>query len=112
MLVVTNYFFFFFFQDIRHQYPLHRISYCADDKSDKRMFTFIAKSADGKSHHCYVFDSEKSAEEITLTIGQAFDLAYKRFLETAGRDIDMKKQLLLSQKKVSVNIKCHLYSYI
>ncbi|ESO99679.1 hypothetical protein LOTGIDRAFT_141752, partial [Lottia gigantea] len=44
---------------IMHQYPLHRISYCADDKSDKRMFTFIAKAANSTQHNCYVFDSEK-----------------------------------------------------
>lgn len=29
--------------------------------------------------------SVKLAEEITLTIGQAFELAYKRFLETFGK---------------------------
>jgi len=32
------------------------------------------------------------AEEITLTIGQAFDLAYRRFLDTQGKDADTKKQ--------------------
>lgn len=83
-----------------HQYPLHRISYCADDKTDKRMFTFIAKASDSNKHFCYVFGSEKCAEEITLTIGQAFDLAYRRFLETSGQDIDTKKQCLMLQKKV------------
>jgi len=31
--------------------------------------------------------SDKLAEEITLTIGQAFELAYKRFLETNGREM-------------------------
>lgn len=86
---------------ILHQNPLHRISYCADDKSDKRMFTFIAKAADSNKHFCYVFDSEKCAEEITLTVGQAFDLAYRRFVETTGRDIDVRKQFLLLQKKVN-----------
>lgn len=40
------------------------------------------------------------AEEITLTVGQAFDLAYRRFLESSGKDIDQKKQHLLLQKKV------------
>ncbi|CAG5118494.1 unnamed protein product, partial [Candidula unifasciata] len=85
---------------ILHQYPLHRISYCADDKSDKRMFTFIAKEASGNQHFCYVFDSEKCAEEITLTIGQAFDLAYKRFLETSASDGDIRKQFALLQKRV------------
>ncbi|XP_059151231.1 PTB domain-containing engulfment adapter protein 1-like [Physella acuta] len=85
---------------VMHQYPLHRISYCADDKSDKRMFTFVAKEATGDKHFCYVFDSEKCAEEITLTIGQAFDLAYKRFLETSAGDVDIRKQLLLLQKRI------------
>ncbi|XP_013378941.1 PTB domain-containing adapter protein ced-6 isoform X2 [Lingula anatina] len=85
---------------IKHQYPLHRISYCADDKSDKRMFTFIAKEADSQDHTCHVFDSEKCSEEITLTVGQAFDLAYRKFLESSGRDMDLKKQFLLLQKKV------------
>jgi regulator of replication initiation timing len=85
---------------ILHQYPLHQISYCADDKSDKRMFTFIAKEANGNRHFCYVFDSEKCAEEITLTIGQAFDLAYKRFMETSASDRDIRKQFVELQKKV------------
>lgn len=40
------------------------------------------------------------AEEITLTIGQAFDLAYRRFLDTQGKDIEQKKQNVLLQKKV------------
>ena len=51
------------FQVCMHQYPLHRISYCADDKTDKRMFTFIAKAADSNSHYCYVFDSEKCVSQ-------------------------------------------------
>lgn len=48
------------FQTILHQFPLHQVSYCADDKSDKRMFTFIAREKDQNKHLCFVFDSEKS----------------------------------------------------
>ncbi len=40
------------------------------------------------------------AEEITLTIGQAFDLAYKKFLDTSRGDMDQRKNYLLLQKKV------------
>jgi hypothetical protein len=40
------------------------------------------------------------AEEITLTLGQAFDLAYQRFLDSSNKNVDTKKQLLLLQKKV------------
>lgn len=85
---------------IFHQHPLHRISYCADDKTDKKSFSFIAKESDGERHSCFVFSSEKLAEEITLTIGQAFDLAYRKFLETSGRDLEMKKQFMILQKRV------------
>ena len=41
------------------------------------------------------------AEEITLTIGQAFDLAYRRFLDTTGREGDLRKQLLALQKRTN-----------
>ncbi|XP_066950895.1 PTB domain-containing engulfment adapter protein 1 isoform X4 [Macrobrachium rosenbergii] len=83
-----------------HQYPLHRISYCADDKAEKRFFSFIAKEADSDKHTCFVFVSDKLAEEITLTIGQAFDLAYRRFVETSSREVEMRRQLLILQKRV------------
>merc|ERR1719184_554957 len=76
---------------ILHQYPLHRISYCADDKAEKRFFSFIAKEADEEKHTCFVFVSDKLAEEITLTIGQAFDLAYKRFLSGKAAESESEK---------------------
>lgn len=85
-------------QLIMHQYPLYRISYCADEKGEKKYFSFIAKSAEAageaggattppgsdsvvpggekEKHECFVFISSKNASDITLTIGQAFDLAY------------------------------------
>lgn len=42
------------------------------------------------------------AEEITLTIGQAFELAYKKFLDTSGKEMESKKQMLVLQKRVSL----------
>lgn len=42
------------------------------------------------------------AEEITLTIGQAFDLAYKKFLESGGKDVETRKQIGSLQKRVCV----------
>ena len=47
------------FQEILYQYPLHRISYCADDKGEKKFFSFIAKEADKEVHSCFVFVSNK-----------------------------------------------------
>ena len=54
-----QYIFWFIVQRIMHQYPLHRISYCADDKGEKRFFSFIAKEADSERHMCFVFVSDK-----------------------------------------------------
>ncbi|XP_067137981.1 PTB domain-containing engulfment adapter protein 1-like [Centruroides vittatus] len=85
---------------VYYTYPLHRISYCADDKSDKKFFSFIAKEIETDKHKCFVFVSDKLAEEITLTIGQAFDLAYRRFLETFNKDLEMKKRCMILQKRV------------
>uniref|UniRef100_A0A3B3V542 GULP PTB domain containing engulfment adaptor 1a n=1 Tax=Poecilia latipinna TaxID=48699 RepID=A0A3B3V542_9TELE len=87
-------------QDVQHNCQLHRISFCADDKTDKRIFTFICKDSESNKHLCYVFDSEKCAEEITLTIGQAFDLAYKKFLESGGKDVETRKQIGGLQKRI------------
>lgn len=47
------------------------------------------------------------AEEITLTIGQAFDLAYKKFLESGGKDVETRKQIGTLQKRV-----CSFFSII
>jgi PTB domain-containing engulfment adapter protein 1 len=37
-----------------------------------------------------------------LTIGQAFELAYKKYLETSGKDMETKKQLLVLQKRIAL----------
>ncbi|XP_057407810.1 PTB domain-containing engulfment adapter protein 1 isoform X1 [Balaenoptera acutorostrata] len=86
-------------KEVQHNCQLHRISFCADDKTDKRIFTFICKDSESNKHLCYVFDSEKCAEEITLTIGQAFDLAYRKFLESGGKDVETRKQIAVLQKR-------------
>uniref|UniRef100_A0A336LRE2 CSON012995 protein n=1 Tax=Culicoides sonorensis TaxID=179676 RepID=A0A336LRE2_CULSO len=108
--------------NILHQFPLHKISYCADEKGAKKFFSFIAKTGNGSSsafpngeilsssgtnsngiqngssgngaeegHECFVFISNKLASDITLTIGQAFDLAYKRYVNDNGKTMEMSK---------------------
>ena len=84
-----------------YQFPLHRISYCADDKSDRKYLSFITKvQEDSDRHECFVFVSDKLSEEITLTIGQAFELAYRKFLDASGRDFDTKKELVQARKRI------------
>ncbi|XP_062542637.1 PTB domain-containing adapter protein ced-6-like isoform X2 [Armigeres subalbatus] len=111
-------------QTILHQFPLHKISYCADEKGVKKFFSFIAKTGtgsatpslsasddthsshsgdhqhhqqDGGQHECFVFISNKLASDITLTIGQAFDLAYRRYVNDSGKTVESSK--LNSQNK-------------
>nr|XP_038939384.1 PTB domain-containing engulfment adapter protein 1 isoform X3 [Rattus norvegicus]ABG66963.1 CED-6 [Rattus norvegicus] len=93
-------------KEVQHNCQLHRISFCADDKTDKRIFTFICKDSESNKHLCFVFDSEKCAEEITLTIGQAFDLAYRKFLESGGKDVETRKQIAGMQKRSSRGSRC------
>lgn len=102
-------------QVILHQFPLHKISYCADEKGSKKFFSFIAKAGGGSNnsnlnnsngaspdntsesevHECFVFISNKLASDITLTIGQAFDLAYRRYIsessKSGGDNTDLTK---------------------
>lgn len=89
---------------ILHQFPLHRISYCADDKGEKKFFSFIAKQSgqdnEEDRHECFVFISDKLAEEITLTIGQAFELAYRRFLETSGKDLEAQHRTMVAHQRI------------
>ncbi|KAG8040002.1 hypothetical protein G9C98_001520 [Cotesia typhae] len=63
-------------------------------KARKKFFSFIAKEKDAERHTCFVFVSDKLAEEITLTIGQAFGLAYRRFLETSGKDLETQRRCM------------------
>jgi len=108
--------------NILHQFPLHKISYCADEKGVKKFFSFIAKTGTSvqaltngdttsintssssstgtaeESHECYVFISNKLASDITLTIGQAFDLAYRRYMSDSGKQFEISK--LQSHNKI------------
>ncbi|KAI5643658.1 phosphotyrosine interaction domain (PTB/PID) domain-containing protein [Phthorimaea operculella] len=105
--------------NIMYQFPLHRISYCADDKGAKKYFSFIAKGGstvngtgavnghdNSEKHECFVFISTKLASEITLTIGQAFDLAYRRFLNDNGKYIEMQK-LSLQNKRLELQMSAY-----
>lgn len=86
-----------------HSFPLQHISYCADDKSDKKICAFIARNDLSQTHECFVLESEKSqAEDITLTVGQAFDLAYQKYKETINSDpTSAMKKLKQFQQKIT-----------
>jgi Phosphotyrosine interaction domain (PTB/PID) len=58
-------------------------------------------SANEESHECFVFISNKLASDITLTIGQAFDLAYRRYMSDSGKQFEISK--LQSHNKILEN---------
>lgn len=63
-------------------------------------FKILVDSEQEDRHECFVFISDKLAEEITLTIGQAFELAYRRFLETSGKDLESQRRAMIVQQKI------------
>ena len=46
------------------------------------------------------FNFKLKAEELTLTVGQAFDLAYRRFLEKKALNDNSKKKLNEMEEKI------------
>lgn len=80
--------------------PLHRVSYCADDHADKRLFMFIAKDQETKTHHCFAFFCEKEAADLTLTLGQAFQMAYRRYVEKEKKEMKENKELMTIDKEI------------
>lgn len=77
-----------------HQHPLPLVSFSADDKrGNGNMFAYISRGKPPTTEHiCYVYQcSQTQAREITATVGQAFELAYKKFLETKQAQQDFKR---------------------
>ncbi|XP_075165161.1 PTB domain-containing adapter protein ced-6 [Haematobia irritans] len=114
-------------QKILHQFPLHNISYCADEKGVKKFFSFIAKtvkplgdnnsngrggSPDGstqsssgeETHECFVFISNKLASDITLTIGQAFELAFRKYVNNTEKTELGKAQQQIADLEKTVSL--------
>ncbi|XP_022779967.1 ankyrin repeat and sterile alpha motif domain-containing protein 1B-like isoform X3 [Stylophora pistillata] len=62
-------------------HDIRNISYITQDPEDKRVFAYIAKDAKTNNHYCHVFrmDTMTLSDEITMTIGQAFELAFSHF---------------------------------
>ncbi|XP_075927692.1 PTB domain-containing engulfment adapter protein 1-like isoform X5 [Petromyzon marinus] len=90
-------------KELLHSIPLNHISFCADDKVDKRMLAFVCRDVDKNRNLCYAFDSDKCAKEIALTIGQAFEVAYRQYVDSGARDAEFRKQMAsLCQRVVNL----------
>lgn len=107
---------------VREQFPIHRIAFCDTAAQDAKMVCFIAKadaahkhrngassssssstaSASSSSFCCHVFAAAKAqlAEELVLTIAEAIALAYQRYKSTSTTERELRKQLLLMEKRI------------
>ncbi|XP_048585041.1 ankyrin repeat and sterile alpha motif domain-containing protein 1B isoform X2 [Nematostella vectensis] len=63
-------------------HDMKNVSYITQDPEDKCVFAYIAKDAKIDKHYCHVFRVEKKelSDEVTMSIGQAFELAYEQFM--------------------------------
>ena len=66
------------------QYAINNISYCAQDTLELDIFAYITRDECTHKHYCHVFKVKtvELADEIIITIGQCFELAYQIHLET------------------------------
>lgn len=87
-------------KNILHLHSLHYISYCTDEKSEgNNIFAYIARESGTKAQTCYVLEVDNLAREMAATLGQAFDLAYKKYLE-AKRTTPAREQVKALKNKV------------
>lgn len=68
-------------------HDMRNISYITQDPEDKRVFAYIAKDSKTEKHYCHVFrvDSYALSDEVTMSIGQAFELAFSQFVQAQNR---------------------------
>lgn len=64
--------------DLHLDFSIYRISYCSADATYDHVFTFIATNRnDTMECHAYLCPKRKMAQSATLTIAQAFNLAFE-----------------------------------
>jgi len=57
--------------------PIDSISYCSADPTYDRVFAVLCSQGDGTACHAFLTHKRKMAQAATLTIAQAFNLAYE-----------------------------------
>jgi len=74
------------------QYSMNNISFCTEDPNDFQVFAYITRDQQTKKNYCHVFKAESRllADEIILTIGQCFELAYEQHLAMVQLQIQQK----------------------
>jgi len=86
--------------DLHLDFSIYRISYCSVDPTLQHVFTFIATNQNLTMEcHAFLCHKKKIAQSTTLTIAQAFNLAFEEWLR--DKDRRRKRQDLEEKKRMS-----------
>ncbi|NWS06130.1 ARH protein, partial [Motacilla alba] len=81
---------------------IYRISYCTADKAHDKVFAYIAQSQQSESLECHAFlcPKRKMAQAVTLTVAQAFRIAFE-FWQAAREEKEKRERSILAAEGTS-----------
>uniref|UniRef100_G3W5Y5 Low density lipoprotein receptor adapter protein 1 n=1 Tax=Sarcophilus harrisii TaxID=9305 RepID=G3W5Y5_SARHA len=89
---------------------IYRISYCTADKMHDKVFAYIAQNQQSESLECHAFlcSKRKMAQAVTLTVAQAFKVAFELWQVskeaiTTGNLLDLEETAKAPLSTVSAN---------
>ncbi|XP_033083625.1 low density lipoprotein receptor adapter protein 1 isoform X2 [Trachypithecus francoisi] len=89
---------------------IYRISYCTADKMHDKVFAYIAQSQHNQSLECHAFlcTKRKMAQAVTLTVAQAFKVAFEfwqvsKEVVATGNLLDLEETAKAPLSTVSAN---------
>ncbi|XP_056651500.1 low density lipoprotein receptor adapter protein 1 [Monodelphis domestica] len=77
---------------------IYRISYCTADKMHDKVFAYIAQSQQSESLECHAFlcSKRKMAQAVTLTVAQAFKVAFE-FWQVSKEEKEKREKASLEE---------------
>ncbi|XP_062512831.1 ankyrin repeat and sterile alpha motif domain-containing protein 1B-like isoform X2 [Corticium candelabrum] len=83
------------------EHDIRSISYCTQDREDLSTFAYINKDHITGKHYCHVFQAQTIgvADDIILTIGQAFEVAYQKIMQMKAKRDAAKFEARLGFRK-------------
>ncbi|NXT63887.1 ARH protein, partial [Chaetops frenatus] len=81
---------------------IYRISYCTADKSHDKVFAYIAQNQLNENLECHAFlcTKRKMAQAVTLTVAQAFKIAFE-FWQAAKEEKEKRERSILEAEGMS-----------
>ncbi|XP_044290667.1 low density lipoprotein receptor adapter protein 1 isoform X1 [Varanus komodoensis] len=81
---------------------IYRISYCTADKVHDKVFAYIAQSQHNENLECHAFlcGKRKMAQAVTLTVAQAFKVAFE-FWQASKEEKEKQEKAILEGESLS-----------